>query len=117
MRSILLPLVLLLPFLGAPSYAAPKAPVDPQIQRAVRDYDVLPSYKGPNYLRVYKVLVSGPYALAYWVDGPGGGQAILKKSANGWKVLKSAGGKMDLSALLKYGVPASYAKSLDAKNQ
>ena len=117
MRSTLLPLALLLSFLGAPSYAVPKTPVDPQIQRAVKFHDVLPGWTGPNYLQVYKVLVSGPYALAYWVDGPGGGQAILKKSAAGWKVLKSAGGKMDLAALRQYGVPLANAKALQAKNK
>ena len=115
MRSTLLPLVLLLSLLGAPSSAAPKASMNPQIEQAVRSYHLLPGYT--SKLKVTRVLVSGPYALASWLEGDGGGQAVLKKSGSTWKVLTLGGGQINSAIMVSVGVPKAYADALAAKNR
>ena len=115
MRSTLLPLVLLLSLLGAPANAAPNASINPQIEKAVRSYHLLPGYT--SKLKVTRVLVSGPYALASWLEGDGGGQAVLKKSGSTWKVLTRGGGQIDAATMVSVGVPKSYADALVGKNR
>ena len=95
--------------------AAPKVPINSSIEKAVRSYHLQPGYQSQMHVR--RVLVAGPYALASWTEGDGGGQAVLKKIGNGWKVLTLGGGHIDAAVMIQYGVPKQYANALDASNK
>ena len=105
--------------LTVPSIANPAKTqaIDPQIEQAVKTYHVRPDYKGPNLLKVRRVVVAGPYALASWSLGEGGGQSALAKRSGQWRVLQMGGGALGMSDLVRSGIPTNYAKALLRSSQ
>jgi hypothetical protein len=59
------------------------------------------------------VIVRTKYGVADWVQGEGGGRALVRKEGGGWKVVATAGDEMrDVEFLTKAGVPEAEAKAL-----
>jgi hypothetical protein len=59
------------------------------------------------------VVVRTKYGVADWVQGDGGGRALVRKEGGGWKVVATAGDEMrDVEFLTKAGVPEAEAKAL-----
>lgn len=61
-----------------------------------------------------KMVAEQPYIVAYWSAGKNyaAGQALAKKSNNGWTIVKMTSGIFTGSALTALGVPAPTAKAL-----
>lgn len=64
--------------------------------------------------KVGRIVISGPYALADWTDGPVGGPATLKKEAEGWKVMyhSTRGWPTDEQFAEERGMTLTEAKAL-----
>lgn len=60
---------------------------------------------GTAQVQVSRVTVVGDYALAHWTWGEAGGQALLNRDQDGWGILQSGGGAMDVAMLRQLGVP------------
>ncbi len=65
-----------------------------------------------NKYTLYKTTIVSNFALQEWGNGETGGQALLKKSQNGWVLLSSGGGAWNVDGLMKFGVPRGAAKRL-----
>ena len=61
---------------------------------------------------IERIFVVDKYAVADWVLGEGGGQAVLTKKQNNWQVLATGGGAVSDEYLRSLGVPQSSAKKL-----
>ena len=61
---------------------------------------------------IERIFVVDRYAVANWVLGDGGGQAVLTKKQNNWQVLATGGGAVSDEYLRSLGVPQSSAKKL-----
>lgn len=84
-------------------------------QDAVRDVLIATFDKPEAHLLVDPVVVSGAHAIADWTQGVTGGRALLRRSANGWRLVLCAGdGIKDPAALRLAGVPSSGATELVA---
>jgi hypothetical protein len=93
-----------------------------EIVQAVTNHFVKPPAvndpNSPNGLRVTKVIYSGKYALANWLQGEGGGQAALIKKNEQWTVVSAGGGAMNSQNLVEFGFPPDVAQKLiDTINQ
>jgi hypothetical protein len=62
--------------------------------------------------KVDKVAVTSDYALVIWLQGEGGGEALLKKASGTWTILANSGGAYGLKDLRGYGVPKEIAEQL-----
>jgi hypothetical protein len=62
--------------------------------------------------KINKVAVTSDYALVSWLQGEGGGVALLKKTSGAWNILAHGGGWYGLGELKKYGVPQAIAERL-----
>lgn len=87
-----------------------------EIVHAVTTYGVKPGYvvnpNSPGAMRVTRIIRSGEYALANWLEGEGGGQAALIKKNGKWTVIGAGGGAMDQRNLVEYGFPPDVAKQI-----
>jgi hypothetical protein len=63
---------------------------------------------------IERIFVVDRYAVADWVLGDGGGQAVLTKKQNTWQVLATGGGAVSDKYLRSLGVPQSSAQKLMA---
>jgi hypothetical protein len=61
---------------------------------------------------VRKVALSNGYALVNWIQGEGGGYALLRKQDRKWNMVTHGGGGLDLNGLTSHGVPQSIAATL-----
>ena len=61
---------------------------------------------------IERIFVVDRYAVANWVLGDGGGQAVLTKKQNTWQVLATGGGAVSDSYLRSLGVPQTSAQKL-----
>lgn len=66
---------------------------------------------------VTRTVVEGEYALASWVWGEAGGQAVLSKTGTSWTVMSSGGGAMDVSTLEGLDIPTTWAERLIESDQ
>lgn len=84
-------------------------------QDAVRDVLMATFDKPEVHLVVDPVVVSGAHAIADWTQGATGGRALLRHSANGWRLVLCAGDAIkDPAALRLAGVSSSDAAELVA---
>jgi hypothetical protein len=67
---------------------------------------------GKRQPRITRTKVVGNYAIANWMRGESGGQALLQQSNNEWNVLQSGGGAMNRALLTGAGVPLDQAEQL-----
>ena len=83
------------------------------IKKAVKNN--LKQVAAPGVVAVIeRIFVVDRYAVANWVLGDGGGQAVLTKKQNTWQVLATGGGAVSDSYLRSLGVPQSSAQKLMA---
>jgi hypothetical protein len=61
---------------------------------------------------VRKVTFFDDYALVTWVWGDGGGQTVLVKENEGWRVIAVGNGKLNFSTLVQYKIPHRLARTL-----
>ena len=81
------------------------------IKKAVKNN--LEQVAAPGVVAVIeRTFVVDRYAVADWVLGDGGGQAVLTKKQNNWQVLATGGGAVSDEYLRSLGVPQSSAKKL-----
>ena len=81
------------------------------IKKAVKNN--LEQVAAPGVVAVIeRIFVVDRYAVANWVLGDGGGQAVLTKKQNTWQVLATGGGAVSDSYLRSLGVPQSSAQKL-----
>ena len=81
------------------------------IKKAVKNN--LKQVAAPGVVAVIeRIFVVDRYAVADWVLGDGGGQAVLTKKQNNWQVLATGGGAVSDEYLRSLGVPQSSAKKL-----
>ncbi|WP_088894834.1 hypothetical protein [Leptolyngbya ohadii] len=85
-----------------PVYIA-QATAQDQISRIV--VNELEKDGGNAQASVWSVKVVGNYALAHWLQGEAGGQALLRRANNQWILVQLGGGAMDVSTLRQLGVP------------
>ncbi len=78
-------------------------------QATVNHLGPQPQHPQPTVIRVIQV---DNYALATWLWGEAGGQTFLKETDQGWRVLSSGGGAMDVGTLTQFGITAEKAKQL-----
>ena len=82
-----------------------------RIKKAVKNN--LEQVAAPGVVAVIeRTFVVDRYAVADWVLGDGGGQAVLTKKQNNWQVLATGGGAVSDEYLRSLGVPQSSAKKL-----
>lgn len=82
-----------------------------KIKKAVKKN--LEQVAAPVYVAVIeRIFIVDNYAVANWVLGEGGGQAILAKKQNTWQILARGGGAVNDSYLRSLGVPQSSAQKL-----
>ena len=62
--------------------------------------------------KVTRTTISGDFALAHWLWGEAGGQALLRSRNGQWKVTNSGGGAMNVQSLQGLGVPPDVAIQL-----
>lgn len=67
---------------------------------------------GKRQPRITRTKIVGNYAIANWMRGESGGQALLQQSNNEWNVLQSGGGAMNQALLTGAGVPLDQAEQL-----
>ncbi len=81
------------------------------IKKAVKNN--LKQVAAPGVVAVIeRIFVVDKYAVADWVLGDGGGQAVLTKKQNNWQVLATGGGAVNDEYLRSLGVPQSSAQKL-----
>jgi hypothetical protein len=81
------------------------------IKKAVKNN--LEQVAAPGVVAVIeRIFVVDRYAVANWVLGDGGGQAVLTKKQNSWQVLATGGGAVSDEYLRSLGVPESSAQKL-----
>ena len=66
---------------------------------------------------VIRTVVEGEYALATWIWGEAGGQAVLSRAGTSWTVLASGGGAVDVSTLEELNIPTAVAEQLIESDQ
>ena len=82
-----------------------------RIKKAVKNN--LEQVAAPGVVAVIeRTFVVDRYAVADWVLGDGGGQAVLTKKQNNWQVLATGGGAVSDEYLRSLGVPQSSAQKL-----
>ncbi|HEY9907066.1 MAG TPA: copper uptake system-associated protein [Thermosynechococcaceae cyanobacterium] len=67
---------------------------------------------GKRQPQVTRTKIVGNYAIANWMRGESGGQALLQQTNNDWSVLQSGGGAMNRAVLTGAGVPPDQAEQL-----
>lgn len=83
-----------------------------QLKQAVLDSLLKGTHNPTAKPQVTHVVVAGNYALATWLWGEGGGEAVLKKNQGIWQVVSSSGGAFTSEFLIDLGVPVDTAKAL-----
>ena len=84
-----------------------------RIKKAVKNN--LEQVAAPGVVAVVeRIFVVDKYAVAEWVLGDGGGQAVLTKKQNTWQVLATGGGAVSNLYLRSLGVPQSSAQKIMA---
>lgn len=66
---------------------------------------------------IRRTIVSDNYALSTWLWGEAGGQSVLSQTDDGWQVIASGGGAVDVSVLEEAGVPTAIAEQLVESDQ
>ena len=61
---------------------------------------------------VGSTFIAGNYAVANWLLGDGGGQAVLVKKQNKWEMIAKGGGAVNASYLHHLGVPEEQTQKL-----
>lgn len=86
-----------------------------EIKSLVRDYfleNATPNAPEPD---IDSVRIVENYAIATWLWGDSGGQALLMNTSNQWEVITSSGGVLaEVHTLESYGVPTDIAIQLSA---
>lgn len=67
---------------------------------------------GTTTPEVGSTFIAGNYAVANWLLGDGGGQAVLVKKQNRWNLIAKGGGAVNASYLHHLGVPEEQAQKL-----
>lgn len=81
------------------------------IKKAVKNN--LEQVAAPGVVAVIeRIFVVDRYAVADWILGDGGGQAVLTKKQNNWQVLATGGGAVSDQYLRSLGVPQSSVQKL-----
>ena len=85
-----------------------QTPVQPQHSVAEARAAFLQATAAATSTQVDKVVVVSNYALLEWVNGPMGGEALLKydTTARSWSLAASTGGAFSVAGLHALGVPA-----------
>ena len=86
------------------------APVDAAVAQAVTQHFTARGTNAP--FKVTQTKVVGKFALAHWLWGEAGGQALLRSRNGQWKVTNSGGGAMNVQTLQGQGVPPDVAVQL-----
>ncbi|MEM9088683.1 MAG: hypothetical protein AAGC93_08055 [Cyanobacteria bacterium P01_F01_bin.53] len=71
----------------------------------------------PESPTISRTVVDEDYAIATWSWGEAGGQSVLSRTEEGWTVLVSGGGAVDISVLEGAGVPTDIAEQLMTSDQ
>ena len=107
----------LMPLMAQPAPAsAPKvkqtqpATVDASVAKATTQHFTARGTNKP--FKVTRTTISGDFALAHWLWGEAGGQALLRSRNGQWKVTNSGGGAMNVQTLQGLGVPPDVAIQL-----
>ncbi|MEO1387910.1 MAG: hypothetical protein AAFV85_11120 [Cyanobacteria bacterium J06634_6] len=66
---------------------------------------------------VRRTVVDEGYALVTWIWGEAGGQSVLSLTDDGWQVIASGGGAVDVSVMEEAGVPTAIAQQLIESDQ
>jgi hypothetical protein len=83
------------------------------VRRALRDFTAEKRGKDAAAdLRIVQIGIASDYALATWLRGDNGGQAVLQKEGGTWKVLSRDRGWYGIRGLREVDVPEQVAKSL-----
>ena len=86
--------------------------VDPEVITEVVIADLTQAGPGAAAPEVRRIETAGDYALATWIWGEAGGQALVKLEEDAWRVIESGGGAMDQTTLEELGVSAAEAEQL-----
>jgi len=62
--------------------------------------------------KIERVFRADNYAIADWILGESGGQAVLAKQQNNWKLLAPGGGALSAGYLQKLGIPEQQTQQL-----
>jgi hypothetical protein len=68
--------------------------------------------RGFKPTKIFEPFISSNYALITILHGEMGGQAILKKNKNTWKIIMQGGGSFGKQGLIEYGVPPKDADNI-----
>ena len=74
--------------------------------------NLLEGIASPQPPQVIRMVVVENDALATWVWGEAGGQTVLRRSDETWRVLSSGGGAVDETTLAELAVPSEIALQL-----
>ena len=64
---------------------------------------------------ITSLVVSDSYGLYSWVVGETGGQTIVAKQQETWRIMRGTGGRVDAELLQRWGVPIAIAQDLIQK--
>ncbi len=93
------------------SQAIPESSDENQIRDVVTEE--LKKGAGPGVVpKIERVFRADNYAIADWILGESGGQAVLAKQQKNWKLLAPGGGAVSAGYLQKLGVPDQQAQQL-----
>lgn len=88
--------------------------MDEQLVR--QEYERVLVEQGAQGISVSNVAVVGDYALLFWFEENGGGQALLTRKAGVWTLVRGVGGAFSAQELVNYfNVPAEIAPQLIQK--
>lgn len=63
--------------------------------------------------RVSSTVQADGYAIANWIWGEAGGQAVLQQQSNNdWRVIRTGGGVVSITTLVGLGVPSETIEAL-----
>ncbi|HEX5760601.1 MAG TPA: hypothetical protein VF121_15550 [Thermoanaerobaculia bacterium] len=82
------------------------------IRGALHDHVERSSGVGPIDLQVAQIGIDSDYALVTWMHEAQGGQAVLRKEAGQWQVLKCGNGWLGVRGVFRQRVPDDVAKRL-----
>lgn len=98
------------PLLGQTNVPPKPTPLNQEVVQATLRH--LNQQDGKNKLQITRTVVVGDYALANWMRGQAGGQALLQSVNAQWQVLDWGGGAMNQATLTRLGVPSTQINQL-----
>ena len=66
----------------------------------------------PQAPSISRTIIRENYGLVSWIWGEAGGQSVLALTDDGWTVLTSGGGAIDVAGMEAVGVPSAIAQQL-----